>query len=126
MSSYIVLLYIHIATVFISIAGFFVRGVWMIQSSSMLQQRWVRIAPHINDTFLLLSAIVLVIITSQYPGPTLWINAKIVGLVLYIILGAIALKRGKTKVTRIISWCMALIIFIYIILVAISKSPIPI
>ena len=87
MSSYGVLLFIHISTVFISIAGFLVRGVWMMQSSPLLQQRWVRVAPHVNDSLLLVSAIALVVITSQYPGPSSWINAKIIALVVYILLG---------------------------------------
>ena len=67
MSSYLLLKYIHIATVIISISGFIVRGIWMMQSSSMLQRRWVKIAPHINDTVLLLSAIALVVITATIP-----------------------------------------------------------
>jgi len=87
----------------------FICGIWMIQSSSILQKRWVKIAPHINDTFLLLSAAALVIITAQYPGPAIWINAKMAALLLYIVLGTVALKRGKTKGIRIISWCFALL-----------------
>lgn len=126
MSSYTILKIIHIATAFISIVGFFIRGIWMMQSSSRLNSRWVKIAPHINDTFLLLSAIALVFITSQYPGPATWINAKIIALVLYIVLGTIALKRGKTMGIRVISWCLALLTFAYIFTVAFSKSALPI
>ena len=126
MSSYNILKIIHIATAFISILGFFIRGIWMMQSSSSLNHRWIKIAPHINDTFLLLSAIVLVFITSQYPGPVTWINAKIIALVLYIVLGTIALKRGKTMEIRVISWCLALLTFVYIFMVAFSKNALPI
>ena len=75
MSSYLLLKSIHIVTAIISISGFIVRGIWMMQSSAMLQKRWVKIAPHINDTILLLSAIALVIISAQYPGSSGWINA---------------------------------------------------
>ncbi len=126
MSSYTILKFIHVATALISIVGFFIRGIWMIQSSSMLQLRWVKIAPHINDTILLLSAVVLVIITSQYPGPATWINAKIVALLAYIFLGTIALKHGKTKSIRVTSWCLALLTFIYILMVAYSKNAFPV
>ncbi len=126
MDSYTVLKNIHIATVLISIAGFFLRGIWMMQSSSKLLHRWTKIAPHINDTILLLSAIALVFITAQYPGPTTWLNTKIIALVVYIILGTIALKRGKTMRTRVIAWCLALMTFIYIIMVAINKNSLPI
>lgn len=122
MSSYFILKFVHVATAFISIVGFTIRGIWMIQSSPMLQKRWIRIVPHINDTVLLLSAIALVIITSQYPGPTIWINAKIAALLIYIILGTVALKRGKTKFIRIISGVLALLAFAYIGMVALSKN----
>ena len=122
MSSYTLLKIIHVATAFISIAGFFIRGIWMMQSSSILQNRITKILPHINDTILLLSAIALVFITAQYPGPATWINAKIIALVLYIVLGTIALKRGKTMGIRIFAWCIALFIYAYILMVAFSKS----
>lgn len=126
MSSYTLLKIIHIATAFISIVGFFIRGIWMMQSSSILQHRWIKIAPHVNDTVLLLSAIALVFITNQYPGPAMWLNAKIIALLVYIVLGTIALKRGKTIEIRIIAWCLAILTFIYIIAVAYSKSVLPI
>ena len=113
---------IHVATAIISITGFIVRGIWMIRSSTMLQRRWVKVLPHINDTVLLLSAIALVVITSLYPGPIQFINAKIIALVLYIVLGTIALKRGKTMRIRIVAWCLAIIVFMYILAVANSKS----
>lgn len=117
---------IHIITVLISITGFLIRGIWMMQSSSMLQQRWVKVAPHINDTILLLSAIALVVMSSQYPGAIGWINAKIVALGFYIILGTIALKRGKTRAIRIAAWCSAILVFSYILVVAVSKNVLPI
>jgi uncharacterized membrane protein SirB2 len=122
MSSYFILKFVHVATAFISIVGFTIRGIWMIQSSPILQKRWIRIVPHINDTVLLLSAIVLVIVTSQYLGPVIWINAKIAALLIYIILGTVALKRGKTKLIRIISGVLALLTFSYIGVVAFSKN----
>lgn len=126
MSGYGVLLFIHVGTVIISIAGFLVRGIWMMQSSSLLQQRWVRTAPHINDTLLLASAIALVVITSQYPGPSSWINAKIIALVIYIMLGIIALNRGKTMQIRVGAWVLAIVVYAYMVLVAFSKTAFPI
>jgi uncharacterized membrane protein SirB2 len=123
MSGYNILKSIHTATALISVAGFTIRYIWMIQASSILQQPWIRIAPHINDTVLLLSAIVLVIATQQYPGPTAWVNAKIVALLLYIIFGTIALKRGKTNRIRMVSGILALLTFAYIVMVALSKNP---
>jgi uncharacterized membrane protein SirB2 len=122
MSGYMILKLVHIVTALISIAAFIIRYIWMIQSSPMLQQRWIKITPHINDTFLLLSAIALVIFTAQYPIPATWLIAKIAALLLYILLGTIALKRGKTKHIRIIAGLLALLTFAYIVMVAFSKN----
>ena len=122
MTSYFVLYSIHAGTALISIAGFFIRGVWMLQSSARLQLRWVRIAPHINDSILLLTAVALALITAQYPGPATWLNAKIIGLLIYIVLGVIALKRGKSKRVRSSAWCLALITYAYILAVAVTKD----
>lgn len=122
MSIYLVLKLIHIVTAVLSILGFIIRGIWMMQSSSMLDKKPVKIIPHINDTFLLASAIALVVITAQYPGPVMWINAKIIGLILYIVLGVIALKRGKTKTIRIIAWLAAIAVFAFIMSTAFSKT----
>ena len=113
---------VHIATAFLSISSFILRGVWMMKSSSLLQNRWVKVVPHINDTILLIAAIILVIVTAQYPGPTTWINIKIIALIIYIILGTIALKRGKTMRVRVIAFVSAVLIFVYIFDVAMSKT----
>ena len=122
MSMYLVLKYIHVLTALLSILGFIIRGVWMMQSSEQLQKKWVKIVPHVNDTILLGTAIVLAVMTAQYPGPAGWVNAKIIGLIVYIVLGVIALKRGKTKQVRIIAWLLALVTFAYIVMVALSKQ----
>ncbi len=113
---------VHIATAFLSISSFILRGVWMMKSSSLLQNRWVKVVPHINDTILLIAAIILVIVTAQYPGPTTWINIKIIALIIYIILGTIALKRGKTMRVRVIAFVSAVLIFVFIFDVAMSKT----
>jgi len=123
MSLYETIKIIHITTAVLSFCGFVLRGVWMMQSSLRLQSIGVKIVPHINDTILLVSAIVLMVLSLQYPISTAWINAKLIALLVYIILGTIALKRGKTIATRIIAWVLAILVFIYILGVANSKKP---
>ena len=126
MSSYILLLALHVGTVFISIAGFFARGIWMMQSSPLLQRRWIKIVPHINDTLLLVSAIALVILTSQYPGPAAWINAKIIALVVIIRLASLHSTVETTMPVRVLACVGALVVYAYMVAVALSKSPLPI
>ena len=98
------------------------RYAWMMFESPMLQKKWVKILPHIIDSLLLISAIILAIQISQYPLVDNWLTVKVLALLLYIILGSIALKRGKTKSIRIGVGMLAIATFVYMISVAVSKS----
>jgi len=121
--SYYALKHIHMTFAVLSGALFLVRGLWMLADSRYLQQRWVRIAPHVIDTLLLASAIGLAVWSSQYPGQAPWLTAKLVALVAYIGLGTVALKRGRTRQARVLAFVGALACFAYILAVAVTKNP---
>lgn len=121
--SYLAIKHLHMTCAALSGALFFVRGVWMLRDSGMLQRRWVKIVPHVIDTVLLASALTLAIWSSQYPFVQPWLTAKVLGLVLYIVLGAVALKRGKTKPVRTAAFVAALLVFGYIVTVALTRQP---
>lgn len=120
---YLVLKYMHVTSVIVSATGFVLRGLWMLGDSPWLQRRWVRIFPHVVDTVLLSSAIALAVLTSQYPLAQNWLTAKVLGLVAYILCGTMALKRAKTKASRSVFFVLALLIFAYIVSVALNRSP---
>lgn len=109
----------------LTITGFVLRGYWMMRSSPLLQQRITRIAPHVIDTLFLLSGIALVFQLQLAVLQNNWLLAKFAGLFVYIVLGAIALKRGRTQKVRLVAFIGALLAFGYVISTAISKSPIP-
>ncbi len=113
---------IHVGTVILSFSFFFVRGIWMVLESPKLNQRWVKIVPHINDSILLLSAIVLTIFIMQYPFVQGWLTAKFLLLIVYIGLGMVALRFGKTKAIKTGSWIAALLVFSLIVVIAVTKS----
>lgn len=121
--SYLLLKMIHVSSVVISYSLFFLRGIWLMQDSNNLRQRWVKVLPHVIDTILLTSAIALAILIQQDPLNNAWLTAKVIGLLIYILLGMIAIRFGKTKKTRIAAWIGAQCVFIYIVLVALSKNP---
>jgi uncharacterized membrane protein SirB2 len=123
--SIIVVKYIHISCVLISYLLFFVRGVWMLRAAPILQHRWVKVAPHVVDTALLLSAITLATLLSISPLAAPWLMAKIIALLLYILLGTIAIKRGKTRKIRLAAWLAAQLVFIYIVSVALTHNAMP-
>lgn len=122
---YLLLKQVHMASAAISFSLFLLRGLWMLQNSPRLRALWVRILPHLNDTLLLASAIAMVVISRQYPIEQHWLTAKLVALLLYIALGMVALKRGRTRTVRGLAWLAALGVFVYIVAVAVSRNPLP-
>ena len=120
---YLLLKNLHVGCVIASGCGFVLRGLWMLIDSPKLNQRWVRVFPHVVDTGLLGSAIALATISGQYPVAQGWLSAKVIGLVLYILCGTMALKRGRTKTIRGVFFVVALVIFAYIVSVALHRSP---
>ena len=124
-ATYIALKYLHLSCVVLSGAGFVLRGLWMMQGSPMLARRWVRVLPHVVDTVLLASAIALAVVIGQYPLVNGWLTAKVLGLAAYIVLGTIALRRGRTRALRVAAYCGALLVLSYIVAVALTKSAMP-
>jgi uncharacterized membrane protein SirB2 len=123
--SYLALKALHVGCVITSYCLFVLRGVWMVRGSALLQRRWVKIVPHVVDTLLLTSAILLALTIRQYPFVSSWLTAKVIGLVLYIALGTIALKRGRTLTIRVSAWIAAQLVFFYIVAVAVTHTPAP-
>ena len=94
----------------------------MLLDSSMLQRRWVKVVPHVVDTLLLTTALILVFWSGQYPFVQAWLTAKVVALIVYIGLGTMALKRGRTKAARVRALLAALGVFAYIVAVALTRQ----
>lgn len=115
--------YIHVSCVILTLTFFIVRGIWMMQDSSLLKNIRVRILSATIDTILLVSAIVLAINIKQYPFTHDWLTAKVLALVIYISLGMVAFSYGKTKNIRITAWLAALLCFAYIASVALTRNP---
>jgi uncharacterized membrane protein SirB2 len=120
---YPVLKAVHVGTAALSLCLFAIRGGWMMYSPARLAARWVKVVPHLVDTLLLASAIALAVVIGNYPGTHAWLTAKVAGLVFYVVLGSIALKRGSTRAVRTAAFFAALGVFAYIVAVAVTKSP---
>lgn len=122
--SYAALKMIHVTSVVVSYLLFSLRSMWTMRGSTVLQQRWVKITPHVVDTILLMSAITLAVQIQQDPINDSWLSAKVAGLLIYIGLGMMALRFAKTRKMRISAWIAAQAAFLYIVLVALTKNPI--
>lgn len=119
---YLALKHLHLTFVFLSLLAFFLRGIWLFMNSSMLSKKWVKILSHIISTLLLVSGILLALHLSMSPGSQPWLMAKIIGLITYIALGVATFKVANPKLSKLL-WVSALIVFIFIISIAITRNP---
>lgn len=120
---YLTAKYAHVGCVVITIFGFCLRGLLQIAGVSLNCKRWAKAAPHVIDTILLLAAVMLMTLTGQYPILDNWLTAKILGLIVYIALGSIALSTNQSPKIRITAGSAALLTVGYIVSVALTKSP---
>jgi len=120
---YEIVKYIHVTAITLSISGFIFRVVLKLNNSPSQTKYWFKKLPHKVDILLLASALTMVYILGVNPLTTYWIAEKIIGLLLYIMLGMVALRWGRTKNIRIIAAGMAVMVFSYIVYVAHYKAP---
>lgn len=120
---YLSIKHLHVLCAVLSISGFVLQGVWMMRRSPLLDHRVTRTLPHLIDTVFLGSAITLATMSGQYPFVAPWVTAKVVALVVYILLGATALRWGRTMRVRVLALLAALLTFSWIVSVALSKNP---
>lgn len=114
---------LHVSAATLSLALFVLRGAWMLADSPLREARWAKIVPHVVDTVFLGAGIALAIRIHQYPFVHGWLTAKVFGLIAYIVLGSVALKRGPTKPIRAAAFVAALAVFAYIVGVARTRHP---
>lgn len=126
---YIALKMVHISAVTVSFCGFVARGVGVLRGASWVKHRATRRVADSVDTVLLLSAIGMLAVIQVWPWELPWLRAKIVGLVVYIALGIVALRparlggRARLMQVRLLCWVGAVLVFGYIVSVALTKSP---
>jgi uncharacterized membrane protein SirB2 len=123
--SYLAFKHLHVTCVVLSGLGFALRGWWMLVDSPRLKSRLARVVPHVIDSVLLGSALVMAWQSSQYPFAQGWLTAKFFGLLAYILCGTMALKRARTKGRRVVFLVLAVLAYAYIVGVALTRNPLP-
>ena len=114
---------VHIAAVMASGSLFLVRG-----AAVQLGAAWAMAAPlrylsYAIDTALLTAALMLATLIHQFPFVQGWLTAKVLLLVVYVVLGSFALKRGRTRVVRTSCWIAALLVYLFIVSIARAHNP---
>lgn len=114
----------HIAAVLVSGGLFAARAI----AANVFGATWtmrpaLRYASYATDTVLLVAALMLTTIIRQYPFVNAWLTVKVLLLVVYIVLGSFALKRGRGRGARIAFSVAAIAVFLFILSVARSHDP---
>ena len=120
---YLQILWTHIGCVIASGTLFFTRGCMMLAGWPAANHIALRRISVLIDVLLLAAAITLTTIIHQYPFVQAWLTVKVVLLVVYIVLGVFALRRGRTRAARAVYFGAALAVFLFIVTVARTHNP---
>ncbi len=120
---YMALKHTHLLLVALSLSLLVLRFVLSLKGSALLQRKFLKIAPHVVDTLLLLSAVGLMLTINQYPFVTPWLTDKFIGVLAYIALGVMAFK-GRTLTLRVFAFIGAIGWLVLVVKVAITKTPV--
>jgi uncharacterized membrane protein SirB2 len=128
MSMYNVLINLHLTSVALTISLFVLRYWWQFTGNPLANARLARIVPHVIDSVLLLSGVGLVIMTRYMPFTAngTWLTEKLFGVIIYIVLGFIALgrRRPRSQQMGFIAFLLGLVVLYIIIKLAATKIPI--
>ena len=114
---------LHQSAVLVSVSGFALRGEGSLLRAPWVQTRLARTIPHLIDTILLGSALVLLWWNGGAALHESWLRAKLLGLLAYIGLGAITLRKDLPGRGRACAFVAALLTAGWMASVAILKSP---
>jgi uncharacterized membrane protein SirB2 len=114
---------VHQTAVALSVAGFALRGVASFAGAHWVRARPAKTLPHVVDTVLLASGLAMAWMLRLNPVAAPWLAAKLVGLVVYVALGVVALRPGRPLAVRLSAWIAALVTVAWIVSVALTKSP---
>lgn len=112
---------IHITLAIISGLLFVSRGGYYVLTGCIFDAKVLRILPHLVDTGLLVSAILLYRESVYHIPDTGWLTLKLLFVVCYIILGVVLMRFSAGAVLRILLFSGALICYACIVCLAIYK-----
>ena len=115
--------WVHIAAVIASGSLFLLRGIEVQAGARQALAAPLRYLSYAIDTTLLTAALMLVTILPGAMFGNGWLAMKLCLLVVYVVLGTFALKRGRTPRTQLLCFVAALAVYAFIAIVAIEHHP---
>ena len=114
---------LHITLVTLSVALFVLRGAGVLAGQAWPMAGWVRALAPAIDSLLLLAGGTLWWLLRLNPTQDHWLLAKLGLLVVYIVLGTLALKRAPTRRTRTLCYFAAMAVVGFMASVAVAQHP---
>ncbi len=115
--------HLHMTLAVLSISLFTLRFIWTLMHSAKLQAKWVKITPHIVDTFLLAIGVLMAVQYAINPMEQLWLGEKIIAIFVHIFTGYYTLKLARNKTMQIIGYLGAMGWIMLIVRLAMTREP---
>lgn len=122
-SFYLPIKSVHIAAVVISGGLFVLRGLLVLNGKTWAMSAPLRYLSYSIDTILLTAALML---ATMLPGAVFangWLTVKLTLLLVYVILGSFALKRGRSRRERAVFYIAAVTVYAFMYSVARTHQP---
>ena len=113
---------VHAIVALLSVVVYLIRGFWMLTNNPAVTGKAALASASLSMLLLLVTGLWLALISTTH-GVDSFVIIKAVGLIVYVVLGVIALKPGLSKATATILWLAGLATFIYTFLYAKGIAP---
>jgi uncharacterized membrane protein SirB2 len=115
--------FVHILAISLSGSLFALRGLGILAGARWPQAFVVRYLSYTIDTVLLTAALMLVAVLPAAMFANHWLTVKLVLVVVYVVLGVFALRRGRSRTIRATCYVAALLVFAAIVGIARMHHP---
>ncbi|HEX5693561.1 MAG TPA: SirB2 family protein [Arenimonas sp.] len=120
---YVQIKMVHVAAVLASGGLFAVRGALVLAGVKWAMAAPLRYLSYTIDTVLLTAALMLLTALKLNPFVVPWLSVKLALLVVYVVLGSLALKRARSRRSRALFYAAALATFGFMYFVARAHHP---
>jgi uncharacterized membrane protein SirB2 len=113
----------HVGLVALSLGMFALRGLGVLLGAAWPLHAGPRVAVVVVDTALLIAGSLLWVMLRLNPGRDTWLGVKLGLLVVYVLLGTWALRRGRSTASRAAFYLAALACAATMVAVALAHRP---